>query len=353
MAKKVRKKKRKRVRKMDWEVHGDTAFSHDRIKHLRTSVMPDEDVEPSIPEAIDPNALVVSTSGPWAFVQFDGSEILVRIDEKLMVGKASVLAPGDKVQVEPEEEQFFIRGLGKRRTKLSRPAVKISRVKEQVFAANIDTLLVVASARQPRFKSGLVDRYLVAAELGGVEAVLCVNKMDLIDHELSELKVYREIDLPVILTSCETGEGIEELREQLTGKLSVMSGHSGAGKSSLLNVLAPDLDLETREVSGYNDKGRHTTTLARMYEIDGGAIRIIDTPGIRRLGLWGISHEELSYYFPEFDALALDCKFRNCTHIHEPNCAVSAAVEAGEIPMRRYGSYLRIRESLEDEARKY
>ena len=315
--------------------------------------MPEEENVPEIPDVQNTNGLVVSTSGPWAFVYFQGSEQICRIDEKLMVGKSSVLAPGDDVLVEPEEEQLFIRGLGKRHTKLSRPAVKISRIKEQVFAANVDLLIVVASVLKPRFKPGLVDRYLVAAEIGGVEPILCINKMDLVEEEPSSVSVYRDIDLNVIATSCETGQGIGELRDALRGKLSVLAGHSGVGKSSLLNALDPELEIDTQEVSNYNEKGRHTTSTSRLYHLENDKIHIIDTPGIRQLGLWGVSHEELSYYFPELEVLALECKFRNCTHIHEPHCAVLEAIEEGEIPMRRYNSYLRIMEDLEQKARKY
>jgi len=156
---------------------------------------------------------------------------------------------------------------------------------------------------------------------------------------------YRELGLPVLNTSCKTGAGIEALRQALKGKLSVLAGHSGVGKSSLLNVMDPGLDIETREITETTEKGRHATSTSRLYELADG-IRIIDTPGTRRLGVWGVSSEELAFYFPEMERLAADCRFRNCTHTHEPGCAVRQAVEVGDIARLRYNSYLRIRESL-------
>lgn len=353
--KKVRKKKKRRERKLDWEVHGDMAFTHDRPKHLRTEVIPDDDVmedAPVIPQGVDPNAIVVSVSGPWAFVKtMDNEEVLCRIDDRLMIARSSVLAPGDEVLIgsaaekSGEEEITFVRALGVRRTKLSRPAVKISRVKEQVFAANIDTLVIVASIRQPRFKPGLVDRYLVAADVGGVEPILCLNKCDLVDEDPKQIGPYRELELRVISTSCETGQGIDELKDALKGKLAVLAGQSGVGKSTIINCMDPSFDLDTQTVSKFNEKGRHTTSASRMYELEGD-IRIIDTPGIRKLGLWGVSQEELAFYFPEMEELSANCQFRNCTHIHEPNCAVIEAVEEKKISKLRYRSYVRILESL-------
>jgi ribosome biogenesis GTPase len=214
-----------------------------------------------------------------------------------------------------------------------------------VFAANVDVLVVVASAAKPAFKPGLVDRYLIAAEVGGVEAVLCFNKVDLVDAEPPELQAYRDLGVHVIKTSCETGEGLNELRAALRGKMSIFAGHSGVGKSSLLNALQPDLDLETREISEATKKGKHTTTTARLYQLDDG-IRVIDTPGIRALGLWEVSPEEVAYYFPEIAEHGAGCKFRDCTHTHEPKCAVREAVETGAISRHRFESFQRIRESL-------
>ena len=344
------RKKTKRVRTRDWTEAHEFAFSHDRARHSRGEKLPDAVLERGFEATTTaPNAVVVSHTGQWAFVRKDGAELCCLIDEKLVEGAATLLAPGDRVLVEREGADWRVRGIAERRTKLSRLALERSRVSEQIIAVNIDLLVVVASVARPRFKRGVVDRYLIAAEVGGANALLCVNKMDLVDAEPKEVGPYRELGLTMLNTSCVTGEGIESLRTALRGKLSVFAGQSGVGKSSLLNVLAPELGIETKEVSEATEKGRHTTTTARLYEI-GGDIRIIDTAGVRQLGVWGVTPAELAFYFPEMGRHAAACRFRNCTHVHEPGCAVQAAVEAEEIKRARYQSYLRIRESLKEDS---
>ncbi|HUW60657.1 MAG TPA: ribosome small subunit-dependent GTPase A [Candidatus Bathyarchaeia archaeon] len=346
---KSRRKKQKGVRARDWADAGkyDTAFTHDRAKHRRAQagfVSIPSNVIP--PEKVRPNGLVVSHSGRWGFVSIEGEEVLCVIDEGLGEGRVSVLAPGDEVQVEYVEGQPVVRGVGPRRTKLSRLAHEQSRVQEQVIAANVDILVIVSSAVQPRFKPGLVDRYLAAASVGGVEPVLALNKMDLVEAAPAAVAGFRELGLRVFNTSAATGAGVGELRGALEGKLAVMSGQSGVGKTALLNAMDPSLDLATQEVSTLTEKGKHTTSAGRLFRLEGD-IKVIDTPGIRQLGLWGISHEEIAFYFPEIAELAAGCRFRNCTHIHEPDCAVRDGVEAGKISMLRYNSYRHIRESLQ------
>jgi ribosome biogenesis GTPase len=239
----------------------------------------------------------------------------------------------------------MVQAIATRRTRLSRLAHVHSDLSEQVIAVNVDVLVIVASAVKPRFKPGLVDRYMIAAQVGAIEPLLVVNKMDLVESEPGEVQLYRGLGLPVIQTSCVTGLGLDELRRALRGKLAVFAGHSGVGKSSILNVMSPALDIRTGEVSDINEKGRHTTALSRMHLIDGD-IRIIDTPGVRNLGIFNVTTEEVAFYFPEFVEIAGQCRFHNCTHIHEPECAVRNAVEAGDIPRLRYESYRRIRDSL-------
>jgi len=339
----ARKKKRRPARTRDWEEKHEDAFTHDRAKHLRAqAVKPAAAIEVAPEQA---NALVLSHSGQWAFVKIEAREQLCLIDPGLFEGKVSILATGDRVLVEEGDGDYIVRAIAPRRTKLSRLAHVHSRLSEQVIAANIDVLVIVASTLKPRFKPGLVDRYLITAELGGVTPVLVVNKMDLVDREPEKVQPYRDLGLAVLDTSCVTGAGIEALRQALRGTLSVLAGHSGVGKSSLLNALDPSLDIATREVSTSTEKGRHTTSRATLYEL-AGDIRIIDTPGIRQLGLRGVSAQELGFYFPEMEALALQCRFRNCTHVHEPGCAVRDAVEAGELPRLRYESYRRILDSV-------
>jgi ribosome biogenesis GTPase / thiamine phosphate phosphatase len=351
---KGKKKKKKRVRKQDWAVRGEDSFTRDLKRHLRTNTfLPPEFSTVIPPEEVSPNATVISHTKKYAFVEKDGSERLCRIEESLLEGGASLLAPGDAVLVEEYEGEPFVRAVGVRRSKLSRLAIEHSRVQEQVLAANIDLLVIVIAAAQPAPKAGLVDRYLIAAEVGGVRPLLCVNKIDVVDHLPHEVDLYRELGVEIVETSCHTGHGIETLRDRLRGNVGVLAGQSGVGKSSLLNAMDPDLELATQEISSFNEKGRHTTSMSKLYKLDGGSIRIIDTPGIRQLGVWGVQPADLSVFFPEIHAYAQQCQFRDCTHTHEPGCAVKAAFESGAIPRLRFESYQRIRENLSDRARKY
>jgi ribosome biogenesis GTPase len=342
--KKPRKRKRAAVRKRTWTAGDvDEATRQRRFESSRQSGDASFDLETLFSDC-EPNGLVVSPYGVLAFVLADGEERLCKVDDALVDGKTSVLAPGDEVHVEAAEDDWMVRAVRTRTSRLSRPAV--GRKREQTIAANVDVLVIVASAAQPSFKPGLVDRYLIAAEVGGVQPVICVNKIDLVESEPEEAGAYRQLGVEVVGTSCESGAGLDALREQLTGKLAVFAGHSGVGKSSLINQLNPDLELDTQEISESTNKGRHTTTASRLYALPGGT-RLIDTPGIKQLGLWGVSPEELDYYFPEMQEVATGCRFRDCTHVHEPHCAVKDAVQDGTITRLRYDSYVRIRESYE------
>lgn len=293
----------------------------------------------------DPNGIVVSPYGKLAFVKFGDEELLCEVGDALITGKSSILAPGDRVRIEEGEGKPLIVGVAPRRTKLSRPAV--GRAQEQVLAVNADFLLIVAAAAKPPFRAGLVDRFLILADAGGVSPILCINKMDLVDAAPPETQNYRALGVPVIEMSCETGEGIDALRDALLGKSGVLAGHSGVGKSTIINQLDSEFELFTQDVSDSSNKGRHTTTTARRYELAGG-ITLIDTPGVREVGLWRIDAEELALYFTEIVDVSSGCGFRDCTHIHEPRCAVLEAVETGGIARARYDSYVRIRESLEE-----
>lgn len=347
---KNKKRGQKIVRTREWRDKYDDAFTHDRAKHRKALGAPVVPFAPPMSaDEIRPNAVVISHSGQYAFVSHEGQELLCIMDPILGGPQSSVLAAGDDVMVEFTEgaPHPIVRAVAVRRSKLSRLAHVHSRLLEQVIAANIDLLVVVASAAKPRFKPGVVDRYLITADIGGVTPLLVINKMDLVDAPPPEASEYRELGLGVFDTSCVTGAGIDALREALRGKLSVFAGHSGVGKSSILNVLDPALELLTQEVSTANEKGRHTTTGARMHFLDGD-IRVIDTPGARNLGIWDVSPDEVSYYFPELAELATACRYRDCTHTHEPDCAVLEAVETGAMAKRRFNSYLRIRASLKD-----
>lgn len=350
---KERRKKKRRVRSKEWADDHDKAFSHELKRHRRTdTVIHETPARPDIPEDFEPNGVVLSHTKKWAFVLVGGDEERCMISDYLIEDQATLLAAGDQVLVTGDGNERVVEALAPRTSKLSRIAIEHSRVSEQIFAANIDILLVVAATAKPMLKPGLVDRYLITAEVGGVEPVLCINKMDLVDEEPAEVATWRELGIQVLNTSCTTGEGIETLREALRGKLVLFAGHSGVGKSSLLNAMQPGLDLETREVGRSTEKGKHVTSRAHLYTIDGD-IRIIDSPGIRQLGIWGVSNEELAYYFPEFAERADACKFRDCTHVHEPKCAVLEAVESGEINRQRYDSYLRIRADLKEREKEF
>lgn len=350
---KQRRKKKRHVRERDWETHGDSAFTHDLKRHRRTNTaLPQEAQTLAFDESVDANATVIGHSKKWATVEWNGAQALARTDELAGSGKSTLLAPGDRVRVETREGEPWIVGIRPRRTRLSRLAIEQSGVAEQVMAANVDVLAVVTTPVQPMFKPGLVDRFLIVAQLGGVAPIVCMNKVDLTETLPEELGIWKELGVTVIETSCASGLGIDALRERLTGKLSVLAGQSGVGKTSLLNALDPSLDLATQTVSASTEKGRHTTTSARLFHLADG-IDIIDTPGIRQLGLWKVTQAHLTYLFPEMAEAAAGCKFRDCTHTLEPECAVREAVAAGAISGQRYRSYLRIREDLLERAERH
>lgn len=343
------KKGKGKKRSNEWRADYDSAFSHDLARHRKALHAVPSNI-PSLmipPEDVKPNAVVIAHVGQWAFAFLDGKEQLCFIDTALDRGRSSLLVPGDEVLVEEYEGQPVVRGAAPRRTRLSRLAHIHSRLEEQVIAANVDVLAIVTTIVKPRFKMGVVDRLLIGAEIGGVSPILVVNKMDLADDEPEQIQSYRDLGLTVINTSCETGLGIDSLRAALEGKTSVFAGQSGVGKSSLLNAMHPCLELDTQQVSDATEKGKHTTTGSRLYLLDEGT-RVIDTAGVRQLGVWGVTPDELAFYFPEMAEISLQCKFRNCTHTHEPACAIQEAAETGTIPKLRYESYKRIRASLEE-----
>lgn len=351
--KKLEKRKRSEVRIRDWENREDDAFRRDSFRLRKAQVqLPENIPELDLPTDFEPNATVVSHSKKWANVWLDGTdpskEVLCKIDERLKETESSLIAPGDRVLVEWEGDEAIIRGIAPRRTKLSRLSVDKEGPPEQVIAANVDLLLIVASVKQPAFKPGLIDRFLIVAENGGVEPVIVINKIDLVDTFPEEIEIYKNLGLRVLFTSCVTRQGIDELVQLLENKVGVLSGHSGVGKTSLLKCICPEIDALTLEVSKKTEKGRHATTQAKLYHLPNGG-RIIDTPGIRGIGFWNLEPENVDYYFPEIAEYKSGCKFNDCSHIHEPVCAVREAVKEGKIPLVRYESYLRIRKSLEQE----
>ena len=218
---------------------------------------------------------------------------------------------------------------------------RASRRREHVLVANVDQLVIVMSLVEPDLKPHLIDRYLAAAQQGGLKPVLCLNKSDIADAvDLQPLiGLYAQLGIPVFLCSARSGFGIGRLREQLRGRSTVFSGQSGVGKSSLLNAVQPGLGLAVKTVSEVNQKGRHTTTYASLIKLDFGGW-VVDTPGVRQLALWDAKPEEMEGYFPEFRPFVPLCAFPDCTHTHEKDCAVKDAVARRLVTTRRYHSYL-------------
>jgi ribosome biogenesis GTPase len=218
---------------------------------------------------------------------------------------------------------------------------RASRRREHVLVANVDQLVIVMSLVQPDLKPHLIDRYLAAAQQGGLKPVLCLNKSDLTDATdlQSLIGLHSQLGVQVLLCSAHTGFGIDRLREQLRGRSTVFSGQSGVGKSSLLNAVQPGLGLAVKTVSEVNQKGRHTTTFAQLIKLNFGGW-VVDTPGVRTLSLWDTLPEEMEGYFPEFRPFVPLCGFPDCTHTHEKGCAVKDAVARRFITLRRYHSYL-------------
>ncbi len=264
-----------------------------------------------------------------------------------------LLAVGDHVRVRPlDPDRGAIEEILPRRTKLSRRAAGPER-REQVVAANIDQLVIVSALADPPLNLNLVDRYLVAAGRGGLDALICVNKIDCgteAEREAARVSLapYAALGIPLVWTSARTGSGIDALRDRLAGRTSVFAGKSGVGKSALLNAVEPGLELRAGEISAATGKGRHTTTYSSLLPLANGGF-VIDTPGIRSYTLWETEPGDLDRHFPEIYAQRGGCRFANCTHSHEPECAVKEAVAAGKIEGRRFASYLRLLAGLEEE----
>jgi ribosome biogenesis GTPase len=272
-----------------------------------------------------------------------------RIDD---ISSTNPIAVGDIVDMEVEndgENSATITAIHDRRNYITRQSPHNKRY-HHIVASNLDQLLLIATLRDPKTSQGFIDRFLIAAEMYGVPAVLVFNKADIYRSKETALfsqwaSIYEKIGYRVLLTSILKGTGIEEVRNCLHEKITVLSGHSGVGKSSFINALFPGMSLRTGEVSGWSGKGMHTTTFAEMFDLPAGG-SIIDTPGVREFGLIDVSRQELSHFFPEMRAVMGDCQFNNCRHLEEPGCAVKQAVREGRISEDRYVSYVNILGSI-------
>lgn len=277
----------------------------------------------------------------------DGTEFSCQYSPIIDLAEFSNFAVGDRVDFVPlgSQQEPMITALHPRASKLSRPGPRDRASEELILAANVDLLLVVATPAQPDFNPRLMDRYLALAELFTLPAYLVFNKADLDPEPPPELVYLGGLGYPVLSVSAKTGLGMDTLRETLAGRMAVFSGASGVGKSSLIRALIPGADPRVGEVHKGTGKGKHTTTTSHLYRIGPSAF-IIDTPGIRELGINHVSRRDLTPLWRDIHPLAEGCKFRDCEHVAEPGCAVRAAVDEGRLPEYRYTSYLRIREDL-------
>jgi ribosome biogenesis GTPase / thiamine phosphate phosphatase len=290
---------------------------------------------------------VVKSQSGFFTVETDQGPLVCQLRGRLKKGRreGDMVAVGDRVQVTPlDSETGMIDEIEPRQRMFARLAPNPQDEYLQILIANPDQVVLVFACDQPAPRLGMLDRFLVIAEKQTVPALIIANKMDLVGLEQAQAIFghYEPLGYPVLYTSAYTGFGIEALRQELVGKVSLFTGPSGVGKSSLLNAIQPGLGLQVKHVSRATRKGRHTTVVRQMFPLEGGGY-VADTPGLKALALWDIEPEELDAYFPEMRDRVAECAFSDCTHVHEPDCAVRRAVEAGEIDFERYQSYLKMR----------
>jgi ribosome biogenesis GTPase len=302
--------------------------------------------------------LVYKSTGSWYIVRDENGLFwnarmkgVLKLDE---ITSTNPVAVGDQVTFEIESEAAataVISEILPRNNYINRQSPR-HKHQHHIVAANLDQTVLVATLKEPKTSQGFIDRFLVAAAMYHVTPLIVFNKVDLYRHKemdrFGSLRVmYESIGYRVLLVSAFTGQGMDELLETLTNKTTLLSGHSGVGKSSLLNRWFPGMNRKTQDVSGWSGKGQHTTTFAEMFDLPQGG-KIIDTPGMREFGLVDISKQELSHYFSEMQPLLPDCQFNNCMHYNEPGCAIKKAVEEGRIHEDRFISYLSILDSIEE-----
>lgn len=303
-------------------------------------------------------ATVYKSTGSWYVVKSnDGVIYNARIKGKFKIDditSTNPLAVGDQVEIEMENEgegSVVINKIIERKNYITRQSPH-NKHQHHIIASNLDQSLLFATLKDPKTSQGFIDRFLITSEAYQIPSIIVINKTDLHkkkeEQRLDELKIiYEAIGYRVMAMSLEKSMGVEEVKNLLKDKVTLLSGHSGVGKSSFINIIFPELKLKTQDVSGWSGKGLHTTTFAEMFDLEFGG-KVIDTPGLREFALMDISKMDLSHYFPEMRALINECKFNNCVHINEPGCAVKDAVNSGSIATDRYVSYLTILESIEE-----
>ena len=302
-------------------------------------------------------ALVIKSTGSWYIVKTEDGELLnCRIRGKFRmqdIKSTNPIVVGDKVLLSQEEDSFLIDELFDRKNIIVRKSVNLSK-QSHILASNIDQAILVVTMQSPQTSTGFIDRFLVSAQAYGVDVVILFNKTDLYDKAtLALLKERRSIYEKIgyrCLSKSTLNDDLSDIKELMKAKVNVISGHSGVGKSTLLNSIQPNLNITTQEISEQHQQGQHTTTFSEMHDLDFGA-SIIDTPGVRGFGLIEMDKYELGDYFVEFFKLKSDCKFNNCLHINEPKCAVKLALENGKIAPSRYKNYLNMLEQDEESFR--
>lgn len=291
--------------------------------------------------------IVVKSTGSWYSVRLEnGEQVECRIRGKFRIGgirTTNPLAVGDVVEVVESNEGYVVTGIEQRKNYIIRKSTNLSK-ESHIIASNVDQALLIVTVNHPVTSTVFIDRFLASVEAYTIPVILVFNKIDLYDEDDLAMvgglmAIYRKIGYLCFGVSAVTGENVDALRDLLKDKTTVLSGLSGVGKSSLINRIEPLLDLKTASISGAHDSGKHTTTFAEMFPLSAGGF-IIDTPGIRSFGTVDMKKEEISHFFPEIFAKADECRFYNCTHTHEPGCAVIEAVENDEISESRYASYL-------------
>jgi ribosome biogenesis GTPase len=303
-------------------------------------------------------ARIYKSTGSWYVAKAGNGRMykarikgIFKIDE---ITSTNPLAVGDEVEMVVEdiqEESAMIDQIYDRRNYVARVSPHNKR-QHHIIASNLDQSILFATLKDPKTSQGFMDRFLVSCESYHIPAIIVFNKADLYKKKEMErfalLKdIYEAVGYKVVLASVQEKTGIDEVKELLHNKTTLLSGHSGVGKSTFINAVFPEFNLRTQEVSGWSGKGLHTTTFAEMFDLASGG-QIIDTPGVREFGLVDITKQELSHFFPEMRALINDCQFNNCMHINEPGCAVKEAVNAGAVSVDRYVSYLTILDTMEE-----